>query len=77
MRIGIQHLAFVRQVLKLHHFVANRKKCAFGQRQIEYLGHVIYYQGVAVDPNKVRSVVNWPVPKNVKGIRGFLGLTCY
>ncbi|MCI15236.1 RNA-directed DNA polymerase (Reverse transcriptase), partial [Trifolium medium] len=32
---------------------------------------------VAVDPNKVKSVIQWPVPKNVKGVRGFLGLTGY
>jgi hypothetical protein len=32
---------------------------------------------VYVDPNKVASVKNWPVPKNVKGVRGFLGLIGY
>jgi hypothetical protein len=32
---------------------------------------------VSVDPNKVASVKNWPVPKNVKGVRGFLGLIGY
>lgn len=28
-------------------------------------------------PQKVKSVINWPMPKNVKGVRGFLGLTRY
>jgi hypothetical protein len=32
---------------------------------------------VYVDPNKVASVKNWPVPKNVKCVRGFLGLIGY
>jgi len=32
---------------------------------------------VAVDPEKIRSVVEWPIPRNVKGVRGFLGLTGY
>jgi hypothetical protein len=32
---------------------------------------------VSVDPNKVASVKNWPVPKNVNGVRGVLGLTGY
>lgn len=30
-----------------------------------------------MDPKKVESVVNWPIPKNVKGVRGFLGLMGY
>ncbi|KAI5387146.1 hypothetical protein KIW84_073340 [Lathyrus oleraceus] len=34
-------------------------------------------KGVAVDPNKYNSVLNWTVPRNVKGVRGFLGLTGY
>jgi hypothetical protein len=41
------------------------------------LGHIISEHGVSVDPNKVASVKNWPVPKNVNGVRGVLGLTGY
>jgi hypothetical protein len=39
--------------------------------------HMITEQGVAVDTEKVNSVLIWPQPKNVKGARGFLGLTGY
>lgn len=38
---------------------------------------MITEHGVAVDPGKVASVMQWPQPKNVKGVRGFLGLTGY
>lgn len=44
---------------------------------MEYLGHIISIHGVAVDPQKVKSVVDWPITRNVKGVRGFLGLTGY
>jgi hypothetical protein len=73
----LNHLEEVLSLLSAHSLVANKKKCYFGQRSVEYLGHLITENGVAVDPGKVVSVVNWPRPKNVKGVRGFLGLTGY
>jgi hypothetical protein len=41
------------------------------------LGHIISGAGVSVDPEKVSCIREWPEPKNVKGVRGFLGLTGY
>jgi hypothetical protein len=76
-RAHMWHLETVLKVLKTHGLVANQKKCQFGQQSVDYLGHVISMKGVAVDPSKVESVKRWPVPKNVKGVRGFLGLTGY
>lgn len=73
----VQHLAHVLEVLQGHQLVANQKKCFFAQKSVEYLGHIISKDGVAMDPSKVASVLQWPVPKTVKGVRGFLGLTGY
>ncbi|CAJ2651205.1 unnamed protein product [Trifolium pratense] len=73
----MKHLKEVLELLAAHSLVANRKKCNFAQNSVEYLGHLITGEGVAVDPNKVISVLQWPQPKNVKGVRGFLGLTGY
>ncbi|GAU42021.1 hypothetical protein TSUD_90550 [Trifolium subterraneum] len=72
-----QHLYLVLQVLQDHCFVANHKKCKFGCDQIDYLGHIISGQGVAVDQEKIQCILAWPIPKSVKGVRGFLGLTGY
>lgn len=35
------HLEMVLQFLRENNLVANRKKCIFGQPQLEYLGHII------------------------------------
>ncbi|MCH80903.1 RNA-directed DNA polymerase (Reverse transcriptase) [Trifolium medium] len=73
----MKHLREVLELFSAHNLVANKKKCNFAQRSVEYLRHLITGEGVAVDPNKVISVLQWPQPKNVKGVRGFLGLTGY
>jgi transposase InsO family protein len=54
-----------------------REKCTFGADSISYLGHVISRDGVAMDPSKITSIVEWPTPKNVGDVRSFLGLIGY
>jgi hypothetical protein len=44
---------------------------------VGYLGHVISEAGVAMDPSKVQAIRDWPVPRSVRAVRGFLGLAGY
>ena len=73
----VAHLREVLQVLRQHQLFVNGKKCSFGQAELAYLGHVISGTGVAADPKKVAAMVEWPVPKDLKSLRGFLGITGY
>ena len=52
-------------------------KCRLFQREIVFLGHRISQAGVAMDDSKVEAIVSWPVPKNLRELREFLGLAGY
>lgn len=67
----------VLSTLRNHKLYVKREKCQFSQGQVKYLGHVISKEGVAVDPDKVASMVDWPKPTSLKALPGFLGLTRY
>ncbi|KAK1616552.1 hypothetical protein QYE76_022069 [Lolium multiflorum] len=67
----------VLQTLREHQLYAKFSKCEFWLDQVEFLGHVISKDGIAVNPSKVASVLDWEAPKNVKEIRGFLGMAGY
>lgn len=73
----VNHLRQVFQQLQAHKLVVNRKKCSFGDRQVEYLGHIVSREGVKADPKKVDAMLTWPVLRDIKALRGFLGLTWY
>jgi hypothetical protein len=52
-------------------------KCSFFQKEIHYLGHIISGEGISVDPEKVKAIMEWPVPKNAHEVRSFMGLAGY
>jgi hypothetical protein len=39
------------------------------------VGFLVNKDGIHVDPAKVKAVVEWPVPKSIREVRAFLGLT--
>jgi len=56
---------------------AKLSKCSFWQREMGFLGHIVYVEGVSVDPEKIEAIRDWPTPKNAIEIRSFLGLAWY
>ena len=53
------------------------EKCKWKVREVEFLGVVISPRGVEIQKEKVKGVLNWPIPRNIKEIQKFLGLANY
>ena len=53
------------------------EKCDFACDHVTYLGHVITAQGIKTNPKLVDKVRDFPAPKDISGLRSFLGLTGY
>ena len=71
------HVEQVFQCLRKHSLVVNGGKCEFGVDRVAYVGHVLSAAGISVDEDKISAMISWPSPKNLKELRGFLGLTGY
>jgi hypothetical protein len=51
-----KHLRIALQILREHWLYAKFSKCEFWLDQVEFLGHVISKEGIAVNPRKVASI---------------------
>ena len=51
-----EHLRIVLRVLWEHQLYAKFSKCDFYKLQIQYLGHIIYETGIAMDPKNIKAI---------------------
>ena len=50
------------------------EKCFFLVKKGEFLGMTVGVNGIKMDDEKVKAILEWPEPKTVQGVRSFLGL---
>ena len=72
-----EHLRIVLKTLREHRLYAKLSKCHFWLDSVAFLGHIVYEEGVLVDPQKVEAILNWKPHTSVTKIRSFLGLAGY
>jgi hypothetical protein len=66
------HLNIVLERLRNHQLYAKYNKCEFQLSEVPFLGHVISFEGISVDPSKVRKLLDWKLPRIVHQVRSFL-----
>jgi hypothetical protein len=75
-----EHAEYLRVVLtrlRDRQLYAKFSKCEFWLREVQFLGHVLSVEGVAVDPGKVKDILNWKPPISVHEVQSFLGMAGY
>jgi hypothetical protein len=51
-----QHLQTVLDILQKHNYFARLHKCSFAEAMVEFLGHIILHNTIAMDPTKIQAV---------------------
>ena len=72
-----EHLVHVKTVfdrLRSAGLTVKPEKVVFATQEIAFLGHIISSAGVKIDPERTRSIRDFPPPRDVKGISRFLGM---
>ena len=63
-----EHLEHVKKLL------INLNKCSFLKEELVYLGFVVSHEGLKMDMEKVRAILEWPTPTCAFDVRSFHGL---
>lgn len=71
------HLRLIFEKLQAFNLKVQLDKTEFLRKEVAFLGHVVTPDGVKPNPSKLEAVENYPLPKNQKEIKSFLGLVGY
>ncbi|SGY11742.1 BQ5605_C011g06257 [Microbotryum silenes-dioicae] len=71
------HVKEVLEALRRADLYCSPKKTELFRTSCDFLGHVISRNGIAPDQSKVERIMEWPRPRTVTELRGFLGLVQY
>jgi hypothetical protein len=72
-----QHIVDLEKILaklRAEKLYAKLSKCEFYKNELKFLGHVVSADGIKADPDKIRSIIEWPPLRNINDVQCFLGL---
>uniref|UniRef100_A0A2N9F6N0 Reverse transcriptase n=1 Tax=Fagus sylvatica TaxID=28930 RepID=A0A2N9F6N0_FAGSY len=73
----VMHLRRVFELLREKKLYANLKKCSFCVNSVTFLGYIVSDEGISMDEEKIRAIMEWPIPKTVGEVRSFHGLATF
>ena len=70
-----EHVCKVLKALQKAGLQININKCEFSVQETKYLGLIISNKGLKMDPEKLKAIIEWKHPNNLKDLQSFLGFT--
>jgi hypothetical protein len=70
-----RHVKEVLRRLNGANLYAKLSKCEFYKTEVKFLGFLMGREGVRVDPARLSTVSEWPVPRSFHDVQIFLGFT--
>ena len=71
-----KHIARTKKVLERlqeHQLALSPEKCEWHKSKVNFLGYVILEEGIEMDQEKIKTVLQWEEPTTVKEVQSFLG----
>ena len=71
-----EHIEIVNEVLQRlqdNDLYLKPEKCEFHKTKTEFLGLIISEGNIEMDPIKLKGVADWPTPRKLKDVQGFMG----
>ncbi|KAI2667850.1 Transposon Tf2-9 polyprotein [Labeo rohita] len=65
----VQHVRQVLQGLLENGLFVKAEKCDFHAQSVPFLGYIVSAEGMRMDPEKVKAVVDWPSPDSRKALQ--------
>ncbi|KAG1419562.1 hypothetical protein G6F58_004549 [Rhizopus delemar] len=73
----LQHLDQVFNCIQIANLKLNPEKCFFFKDHLKFLGYIVTKEGIQTDPEKIKKIVDYPVPRTITQVRAFLGIASY
>ena len=70
----VEHLKVILDILQAERLFINPEKSEFCKDKLIFLGSVISANGLSMDPEKVKAILEWPIPQNITEVKSFHGL---
>ncbi|QRV84489.1 Retrotransposable element Tf2 protein [Ceratobasidium sp. AG-Ba] len=70
----VKHVREVLRRLRTNHLFLKPHKCHFFTTETSFIGIVISPEGISMEKEKVKAILEWKAPTTVKQVQAFLGL---